>query len=77
MHRAPETPTDTEYLDLFFTVEQWSGSPAIGEPDKCSELVWALRSELPPDLVDYVGTALGAVARRRIPSARVDHGLCA
>ncbi|MDQ2788555.1 MAG: NUDIX domain-containing protein [Actinomycetota bacterium] len=55
MHRAAEPPTDTEYLDLFFTVERWRGRPAISEPDKCSELVWAHRSPLPPDLVDYVG----------------------
>ncbi|MGH3781536.1 MAG: NUDIX hydrolase [Pseudonocardiaceae bacterium] len=65
MHRAPETPTDGEYLDLFFLAERWSGSPAISEPDKCSELVWTHKSQLPPDLVDYVGAALEAVGEGR------------
>ncbi len=60
LHRAPETATDGEYLDLFFIVERWAGTPAIGEPDKCNELVWAHRSALPPDLVDYVAAALDA-----------------
>lgn len=60
MHRAPETETDSEYLDLFFTVDRWSGTPAIGESDKCSELVWARRAALPTDLVDYVAVALDA-----------------
>jgi 8-oxo-dGTP pyrophosphatase MutT (NUDIX family) len=60
MHRAPETPTDNEYLDLFFTVAAWTGIPAIGEPAKCSELLWAPRSALPADLADYIATALKA-----------------
>jgi 8-oxo-dGTP diphosphatase len=48
MHRSPETPGDHEYLDLFFTVSHWSGVPAIGEPDKCSELVWAASADCQP-----------------------------
>jgi ADP-ribose pyrophosphatase YjhB (NUDIX family) len=57
MHRRRETPEDDEYIDLFFTVTQWAGKPAIMEPHKCSELVWA--SPPPPaDTVDYVAVAL-------------------
>ncbi len=33
-------PADDEYLDLLFIVERWAGTPSIGEPDKCSELIW-------------------------------------
>lgn len=65
VHRAPETSTDPEYLDLFFAVEGWSGTPVIGEPGKCSELVWANRHNLPADVIDYVATALGAAAAGR------------
>ncbi|MET3807901.1 ADP-ribose pyrophosphatase YjhB (NUDIX family) [Nakamurella sp. UYEF19] len=65
VHRAPETATDSEYLDLFFTVERWAGTPAIGEPDKCTELVWARKSALPSDLIDYVATALNAADNAR------------
>lgn len=65
VHRAPDTATDNEYLDLFFTVERWAGTPAIGEPDKCSELVWARKSALPSDLIDYVATALNAADNAR------------
>lgn len=60
VHRAPETSTDAEYLDLFFAVEGWSGTPVIGEPGKCSELVWADRHHLPADVIDYVAAAIGA-----------------
>lgn len=65
VHRAPETAADNEYLDLFFTVKRWAGTPAIGEPDKCTELVWARKSALPSDLIDYVATALDAADNAR------------
>jgi 8-oxo-dGTP diphosphatase len=61
MHRARETPEDDEYIDFFFVVTAWTGTPAIGEPDKCSELVWADRDHLPADVIDYIRTALHAV----------------
>lgn len=65
MHRAPETSSDREYLDLFFAVDRWTGTPAIGEPSRCSELVWAQRSALPSGLVDYVAAALDAADNAR------------
>lgn len=62
MHRSPETPGDHEYLDLFFAVSHWAGVPAIGEPDKCSELVWANSAAVPADTIGYIRAALDAVA---------------
>jgi ADP-ribose pyrophosphatase YjhB (NUDIX family) len=61
MHRAPETADDKEYLDLFFTVDAWSGTPRIGEPDKCTELVWVAQDSVPGDVVDYVAIGLAAI----------------
>jgi 8-oxo-dGTP pyrophosphatase MutT (NUDIX family) len=58
IHRPPESPGDHEYLDLVFTVSRWTGTPSIGEPDKCSELVWADPGNLPGDTIDYIATAL-------------------
>jgi hypothetical protein len=49
LHRAPESPNDNEYLDLIFIIDDWSGEPTIGEPDKCTELVWADLRQLPND----------------------------
>jgi 8-oxo-dGTP pyrophosphatase MutT (NUDIX family) len=62
MHRPPEAPGDHEYLDLFFAVTRWDGVPAIGEPDKCSELVWANSASLPADTIGYIRAALDAAA---------------
>jgi ADP-ribose pyrophosphatase YjhB (NUDIX family) len=60
LHRAAE-PGGPEYLDLVFTVGRWRGTVSIGEPAKCTELVWAGRDALPADLVPYVRTALDAL----------------
>jgi 8-oxo-dGTP diphosphatase len=43
-------------------VSHWAGGPAIGEPDKCSELVWADSAAMPTDTIGYVRAALDAVA---------------
>lgn len=67
MHRSQETPGDHEYLDLFFTVSHWAGVPAIGEPDKCSELVWANSAAVPADTIGYIRAALDAVAPGTTP----------
>lgn len=64
-HRAPEHPDDHEYLDLFFTVAAWGGHPAIGEPDKCSELVWAKRDDLPEGTDRFVVAALHSIGRQQ------------
>lgn len=65
MHRSPESAEDSEYMDLFFLVETWSGKPSVVEPDKCSELVWAPIDDLPADLVDYIGVGLRGLREGR------------
>jgi 8-oxo-dGTP diphosphatase len=70
LHRAAERPGDDEYLDLVFTVRAWSGTPSIGEPDKCTELVWAPLDQPRPGLVDYVDTAPAAKRPKPMRSDR-------
>jgi 8-oxo-dGTP diphosphatase len=56
MHRR-EAGAD-ERIDVFFTATTWEGEPAIGEPEKCSELRWARLDALPGNVVPYVRAAL-------------------
>lgn len=51
------------YVDFFFTAERAGADPAIGEPDKCSELLWAPLGDLPGDMVPAVRHALEALSR--------------
>jgi 8-oxo-dGTP diphosphatase len=60
-HSAPERPGDDAYVDLFFTVDHWSGEPQIGEPDKGDELVWADPQDLPADVIPYVAEAVRTI----------------
>jgi 8-oxo-dGTP diphosphatase len=50
--------SDTNRIDFFFRADKWSGEPAILEPHKCDELVWADVAALPENAVDYVRQAL-------------------
>jgi 8-oxo-dGTP pyrophosphatase MutT (NUDIX family) len=45
-------------VDIFFTARSWIGTPAIREPHKCTELVWADPDDLPADALDFIGTAI-------------------
>jgi ADP-ribose pyrophosphatase YjhB (NUDIX family) len=60
-HSAPERPGDDAYVDLFFTVDRWSGEPKVGEPDRTAELVWAPEGDLPGDVIPYVAEAVAAI----------------
>ena len=62
MHSGPEDADDEEYVNLFFTVATWTGTPRIREPDKCTELLWADPTALPPDTIDYLPQVLTAIA---------------
>jgi 8-oxo-dGTP diphosphatase len=62
VHSAPGCPGDEEYLNLFFTVAAWTGTPTIREPDKCTELIWADPADLPADTIDYLPSVLAGVA---------------
>ena len=61
-HSGPERPGDDAYVDLFFSVERWVGEPALGEPDKSTELVWASPRNLPGDVIPYVAEAISVMA---------------
>lgn len=42
------------YVDIFFVADEWEGEPTNEEPEKCGELIWSKRDELPEDTIDYV-----------------------
>jgi 8-oxo-dGTP pyrophosphatase MutT (NUDIX family) len=63
VHSGPEDADDEEYLNLFFTVGAWAGTPQIREPRLCTELVWADPARLPADAIDYLPGVLDAISR--------------
>jgi 8-oxo-dGTP diphosphatase len=49
---------DHERVDLFFTAGTWKGDITNKEPEKCDDIQWFPKSDLPDNMVLYVKTAL-------------------
>jgi ADP-ribose pyrophosphatase YjhB (NUDIX family) len=54
MHRIE----DEERVDFFFQAHAWTGEPFNAEPEKCDDLRWFDRDQLPENTVPYVRQAL-------------------
>ncbi len=46
------------YVDVFFRVKKWQGEIENREPEKCADLSWFNRGDLPDNTVDYVREAI-------------------
>jgi hypothetical protein len=60
IHQRNPASTHTR-IGFAFEPGHWDGQPAIGEPDRCSELLWAHPGNLPPDTVEYTAAIIRAV----------------
>jgi 8-oxo-dGTP pyrophosphatase MutT (NUDIX family) len=47
-----------ERVDFFVNISRWDGEPVNAEPDKCDELLWVNRDNLPPNTIPYILKAL-------------------
>ena len=56
MHR--KLPAASDFLDLFFTADQWQGEPANMEQDKCDDLRWFPLDALPGNTLAYIRAAI-------------------
>lgn len=50
--------SDVEYIDFFFIIKKWSGTPIIKEPNKCDDLSWYSLDNLPKNLLPFIVEAL-------------------
>ncbi len=46
--------SDVEYIDFFFVVKKWQGTPTIKEPNKCDDLSWHPLDNLPNNLLPFI-----------------------
>lgn len=64
MHRK----SDVLRVDFFFRATEWERAPRIMEPDKCDDLRWFEKSELPENMVAYVKWAMERVEKGQVYS---------
>lgn len=56
MHRIiPDYP---DYVDFYFKITKYYGSPKNCEPHKCAEIIWSSIDNLPNDVIDHVRKAI-------------------
>lgn len=49
---------DDEYVDFFFAIKIWEGTPMICEVDKCDDLAWYPLDNLPENILPHVKEAI-------------------
>jgi len=53
-HLIHRNADDSERIDFFYIVKNWEGEPRIIEKDKCDELKWVNKDDLPENIVPEV-----------------------
>lgn len=61
MHRRREKVHLPDRVDFFVSAYEWEGELRNIEPNKCDELRWVDRDQLPSNTIPYVRAALSAV----------------
>jgi 8-oxo-dGTP pyrophosphatase MutT (NUDIX family) len=64
MHRK-SLEDQSERIDFYFKTNTWQGQPKVNDPEKCNELVWADKNNLPNDMIEYLKIALDAVDQQQ------------
>ncbi len=67
MHRTGNGGAIDQRVDWFFSVEHWSGEPAIMESAKCAQLGWFPLSALPDPVVPHELEVITAVRKGSVP----------
>lgn len=51
---ASHRKSNYDYVDLFFKVTKWKGTPKLTEENKSDDFIWANLSNLPENTLEYV-----------------------
>lgn len=54
---------DDEWINVFFTAENWSGTPEVKEPHKHGAVEWFTMNNLPNNIILYIRLALEEIEK--------------
>jgi len=57
IHVINRNANDAERIDFFFVIRNWQGEPQIMESNKCDEMKWVLKNDLPENIAPEVKQA--------------------
>lgn len=60
-HVVNRNAKDGERIDFFFVIRNWQGEPKIMESNKCDEMKWVLKNELPENMAPEVKQAVNNI----------------
>ena len=60
------------YFDFFFVADRWDGYPAVMEPHRCDEMVWAPWQDLPATTLPYIRSVIDQIFAQSHPFS--EHG---
>ena len=66
VHAQHRISPDTEYIDFHLIAAKWNGEPTNLEPEKCDDLRWFPRAQLPEMIIPYIRAAFDCI----------DNGIC-
>lgn len=71
LHRS-KISEDFEYIDFFFSVDEWQGDIKNMEPEKCDDLQWFLLSSLPKNILGYITHVIAQINQGNIYSEYIE-----
>lgn len=65
-HYNETQDTDNSWINLFFEVKKWQGTPVNAEPSRHGELSWFAIDKLPKNIIPNVLAALNKIAKGEV-----------
>jgi len=70
LYRNDSPDFSNQRMDVFFTADSWEGTLTNREPEKCEELLWCDRNNLPDNIIPYIREVLDHIAEGKTFSER-------
>jgi len=64
MYRKDKNNNENERIDFFYEINKWKGDIVNFEPEKCSELKWFNKNDIPENTIPYIKKTLDNIEKK-------------